>query len=78
MEIETLYCVQTFVIGIYYKGLLNLPRFKWCVVNRKLKISKQEVVDDKGSLAELCSCSNKVRGDSALIYICALFLLPFS
>ena len=74
MEIETL--CSNFCNWYLLQGPVQSSSFQ--VVRGKPQISKQEVVDDKGSLAELCSCSNKVCGDSALIYVCAFFLLPFS
>lgn len=44
MEIETLYCIQTFVFGV--KGSFRLPPFKWCVVNRRYQNRKSWTIKE--------------------------------
>lgn len=44
IEIETLYCIQTFVFGV--KGSFRLPPFKWCVVNRRYQNRKSWTIKE--------------------------------
>lgn len=69
-------CIQTFVFGIYCKGSFRLPPFKWCVVNRKYQNRKSWMIKEvwQSGIHILV----KVVGDSALVNICAFFVLLFS